>query len=139
MAEAMLDGLAAMLRDWLGPVEDRGRHGQISELAEDRAKLWEQVGAADFSAATRSGAAGFEPEGAMTGEALLAELMAQAEGRGVDLITLRALVEEASQAGAARALARSGSTTAGAAATWTNCASCCRPGATPSAARGRRW
>ena len=30
--------------------------------------------------------------------------MAQAEGRGVDLITLRALVEESSQAGARRAL-----------------------------------
>ena len=40
----------------------------------------------------------------MTGDALLARLMAQAEGRGVDLITLRALVEEASQAGATRAL-----------------------------------
>ena len=40
----------------------------------------------------------------MTGDALLARLMAQAEGRGVDLITLRALVEEASQAGASRAL-----------------------------------
>ena len=35
---------------------------------------------------------------------MLARLMAQAEGRGVDLITLRALVEDASQAGAARAL-----------------------------------
>src|SRR5687767_6683701 len=40
----------------------------------------------------------------MTGDALLARLMAQAEGRGVDLTTLRALVEEASQAGATRAL-----------------------------------
>ena len=40
----------------------------------------------------------------MTGDQLLARLMAQAEGRGVDLITLRALVEEASQAGATRAL-----------------------------------
>ena len=40
----------------------------------------------------------------MTGDAVLARLMAQAEGRGVDLITLRALVEEASQAGASRAL-----------------------------------
>ena len=40
----------------------------------------------------------------MTGDALLARLMAQAEGRGVDLITLRALVEETSQAGATRAL-----------------------------------
>ncbi len=40
----------------------------------------------------------------MTAEALLARLMAQAEGKGVDLITLRALVEEASQSGATRAL-----------------------------------
>jgi hypothetical protein len=34
----------------------------------------------------------------VTAEALLASLMAQAEGRGVDLVTLRALVEESSQA-----------------------------------------
>jgi len=40
----------------------------------------------------------------MNSDALIARLMAQAEGRGVDLITLRALVEEASQAGASRAL-----------------------------------
>ena len=40
----------------------------------------------------------------MSSDTLLARLMAQAEGRGVDLITLRALVEEASQAGATRAL-----------------------------------
>ena len=45
---------------------------------------------------------------AMSAEALLASLMAQAEGRGVDLITLRALVEESSQAGARRALASLG-------------------------------
>jgi hypothetical protein len=38
------------------------------------------------------------------GETMLARLMAQAEGRGGDLITLRALVEDASQAGASRAL-----------------------------------
>jgi len=41
---------------------------------------------------------------AYSGEALLASLMAQAEGRGVDLVTLRALVEESSQSGARRAL-----------------------------------
>lgn len=41
-------------------------------------------------------------------DALLASLMAQAEGRGVDLVTLRALVEESSQAGARRALASLG-------------------------------
>ena len=40
----------------------------------------------------------------MTGDQLLARLMAQSEARGVDLVTLRALVEEASQAGASRAL-----------------------------------
>jgi hypothetical protein len=34
----------------------------------------------------------------------MARLIEQAEGRGVDLITLRALVEEASQSGASRAL-----------------------------------
>ena len=44
----------------------------------------------------------------MTADALLASLMAQAEGRGVDLVTLRALAEESSQAGARRALAQLG-------------------------------
>lgn len=39
---------------------------------------------------------------------VLATLMAQAEGRGTELITLRALVEESSQAGARRALASLG-------------------------------
>ena len=44
----------------------------------------------------------------MSAEALLATLMAQSEARGIDLITLRALVEESSQAGARRALASLG-------------------------------
>jgi hypothetical protein len=44
----------------------------------------------------------------VSAEALLASLMAQAEGRGVDMITLRALVEESSQVGARRALASLG-------------------------------
>ena len=44
----------------------------------------------------------------MSADALLASLMAQAEGRGVDLVTLRALAEESSQAGARRALAQLG-------------------------------
>jgi hypothetical protein len=35
---------------------------------------------------------------------VMARLMAQAEGQGADLVTLRALVEEASELGAARAL-----------------------------------
>ena len=45
---------------------------------------------------------------AMSAEAMLASLMAQAEGRGGDLVTLRALVEESSQVGARRALASLG-------------------------------
>ena len=40
----------------------------------------------------------------MTDTALLAALMRQAEGQGVELVALRALAEEASQAGAERAL-----------------------------------
>lgn len=45
---------------------------------------------------------------ALSADALLASLMAQAETRGGDLVTLRALVEESSQAGARRALAQLG-------------------------------
>jgi hypothetical protein len=44
----------------------------------------------------------------MSADALLATLLAQSEARGVDLVTLRALVEESSQAGARRALASLG-------------------------------
>ncbi len=40
----------------------------------------------------------------MSEDVLLARLMAQGEARGVDLVTLRALVEEASQSGARRAM-----------------------------------
>lgn len=39
---------------------------------------------------------------------MLAALLSQAEGQGADLITLRALIEEATEAGAARALASIG-------------------------------
>jgi Family of unknown function (DUF6127) len=44
----------------------------------------------------------------MTDTNMLAQLTAQAEARGCDLVTLRALIEEASELGAARALARLG-------------------------------
>ena len=37
-----------MLSDWLGPVKLAVDTDQLSELAEDRARLWEQVEAADF-------------------------------------------------------------------------------------------
>lgn len=45
---------------------------------------------------------------------MLARLMAQAEGQGADLVTLRGLAEEASEAGAERALEALGLTGPGA-------------------------
>jgi HK97 family phage portal protein len=48
MAGRILDALSAMLGDWMGPVRLAVDTDQISELAEERAKLWEQVGAAEF-------------------------------------------------------------------------------------------
>jgi HK97 family phage portal protein len=48
MAGRVLDALSAMLGDWLGPVRLAVDTDQISELAEDRAKLWEVVGGASF-------------------------------------------------------------------------------------------
>jgi hypothetical protein len=44
----------------------------------------------------------------MTNDALLATLVAEADGRVVDVVTLRAMVEESSQSGARRALASLG-------------------------------
>ncbi|WP_336965441.1 DUF6127 family protein [Sphingobium aquiterrae] len=46
---------------------------------------------------------------------MLARLVAQAEGDGADLVMIRALVEEASEAGAGRALERVGLSDRGAA------------------------
>lgn len=48
MATRVLAGLSEMLSDWFGPVRLAVDTDQISELADDRAKLWEQVGAATF-------------------------------------------------------------------------------------------
>ncbi|MEO9599616.1 DUF6127 family protein [Parasphingorhabdus sp.] len=44
----------------------------------------------------------------MTNDEMLARLMAQAEGDGADLVTLRAIVEEATDSGAVRVLDRLG-------------------------------
>jgi HK97 family phage portal protein len=62
MAGRVLNGLAAMLGDWMGPVKLAVDTDQISELAEDRAKLWEQVEAASFlSDAEKREMLGFGP------------------------------------------------------------------------------
>lgn len=63
MAGRILSGLGAMLSDWLGPVKLSVDTDQISELAEDRAKLWEQLGAASFlSDAEKRDMLGFEEQ-----------------------------------------------------------------------------
>jgi phage portal protein BeeE len=48
LAGRILAGLSEMLSDWLGPVALAADVDAISELAEDRARLWEQVRGADF-------------------------------------------------------------------------------------------
>ncbi|MFL6742463.1 MAG: phage portal protein [Sphingomicrobium sp.] len=48
MAARILNALGAMLSDWLGPVTLAIDTDQLSELADDRAKLWEVIGAASF-------------------------------------------------------------------------------------------
>ena len=48
MAGRILRGLDALLSDWLGPVRLAVDTDQLTELSEDRAKLWEQVNAATF-------------------------------------------------------------------------------------------
>ena len=48
MAARILDALAAMLSDWIGEVTLTADTDQISEIADDRATLWTQVGAASF-------------------------------------------------------------------------------------------
>jgi HK97 family phage portal protein len=63
MAGRILDALRAMLSDWLGEVKLAVDTDQISELADDRAKLWEQVGAAGFlSDSEKREMLGFTPE-----------------------------------------------------------------------------
>ena len=48
MAGRVLAGLSTMLSDWLGPVVLKVDEDQLSELAEDRSRIWAQVSAADF-------------------------------------------------------------------------------------------
>jgi len=63
MAGRILGAVSAMLSDWMGPVKLAVDTDQISELAEDRAKLWEQVGAAGFlSDAEKRAMLGFAPK-----------------------------------------------------------------------------
>jgi HK97 family phage portal protein len=63
MTARILDALASMLSDWMGEVRLAVDTDQISELADDRAKLWEQVGAAGFlSDSEKREMLGFRPK-----------------------------------------------------------------------------
>ena len=63
MAGRVLAGLGEMLSDWLGPVELKVDEDRLSELAEDRSRMWAEVGAADFlSRDEKRVQLGFEPE-----------------------------------------------------------------------------
>ena len=64
MAEGMLRELSAMLGEWMEPVRIAVDTDKISELSEDRAKLWESVGAAEFlSRSEKREQLGFAPGG----------------------------------------------------------------------------
>ena len=67
----------------------------------------------------------------MSDSTMLIQLTAQAEAHGADLLTLRALIEEACELGAARALRSLGRACIFPVrdTIWTRCASCFRPGA----------
>ncbi len=48
LAQRIIDALGAGLSDWYGPLRLAIDIDQVSELAEDRERLWQQVGAAAF-------------------------------------------------------------------------------------------
>ena len=61
MARKILARLEAMLEDWMGPVGLSSNTDELSELAEDRFKLWGAVSGADFLSDTEKRAMlGFE-------------------------------------------------------------------------------
>ncbi len=63
VARSLLGPLSAMLGDWMGPVQLRIDEDGISELAEDRARLFASVTAADFlTRAEKRKQLGFEPD-----------------------------------------------------------------------------
>ena len=64
LAGRILAGLGAMLGDWVGEVRFAVDTDQLSELSEDRARLWAQVTAADcISRDEKREMLGFAPEG----------------------------------------------------------------------------
>lgn len=64
LAERILGEVSEVLRDWIGPVRLAVDTDAISELAEDRERLWQMVASADFiSAEEKREMLGFEIKG----------------------------------------------------------------------------
>lgn len=83
---------------------------RVPALSEDRERLWAQVSVATLlSDDEKRGDVGPEESGpgeeAMKAQDMLAQLVAQAVEEGAELVTLRAVVEEASEVGAELMLA----------------------------------
>jgi HK97 family phage portal protein len=69
LAGKILGALGALLGDWLGETRIEIDLDKITELAEDRALLWQQVNAADFlSRAEKRAQLGFDMEGPSDGQ-----------------------------------------------------------------------
>ena len=65
LAGQILGALGKLFEDWLGPMTLKVDTDQLTELAEDRARMWAQVNAADFlSRDEKRGMLDFAPEGA---------------------------------------------------------------------------
>ncbi|WP_265561921.1 phage portal protein [Sphingomicrobium arenosum] len=63
LARKILRALEAQLEDWIDPVRLEVDEDQLSELSEDRSRLWSAVGEADFlSRAEKRAMLGFPPE-----------------------------------------------------------------------------
>ncbi len=62
LAGRILAGLSSMLSDWVGEIKLVVDTDQLTELSEDRARLWKQVGAADcLTRDEKRGMLGFAP------------------------------------------------------------------------------
>ncbi|MFD2577886.1 phage portal protein [Novosphingobium colocasiae] len=111
LSAKILAGLGEGLAAWFPDARLAVDLDRVPALAEDRERLWSQVSGAGFlddaEKAHAAGAARAQGSLAPTGSGehfmnngdMLAGLLAQAKGQGSDLVTLRAVVEEASEMG----------------------------------------
>ncbi len=115
LAGKLLSALSEGLSTWFPDAQLAVDLDQVPALSEDRERLWAQVSAADFLTASRKARAARlarcprrAGEQEMNNKDMLAQLIAQAADEGAGLVTLRAIVEEASELGAQRVLSHIG-------------------------------